>query len=413
MISTEITRIQGAKTAIKTAIEGKDVTVPSSTKIDGMAAYINKIDNNRMDKAVEKDVIYIDFDGTILYSYTAAEFALLTEHPTNYCEEENMTAVGWNWTLADAKTYVSTYGGLVIGQECVTTDGKTHIWINLTEEYHEPYVGLGVNGTVTINWGEGYEESTLTGTSLTTAKFAKSPYTHGGYYHITVTRVSGNGYRIIGGNYSSYICCGTNSNNTINRVYAQNVYKVRIGNYCGTHSYAFTFCANLKSVNIPLITSKTYVFFKTSDLGAMVLPSDMDVPAGNNTFYHCTSLRFLSLPKSFGDAGTNTLVNDYKLSRLHLVPSTTSYSTQSFSSLSSLKSIVIPAEVTALGTYAFYYNYSLRKIKFLSSTPPTAGTYSFSNLPTTCVISVPQGSLSAYTSADNYPDSATYTYIEE
>lgn len=42
-INTEITRIDGAKSSIKTAIEGKGVTVPSATKIDGMAAYISQI----------------------------------------------------------------------------------------------------------------------------------------------------------------------------------------------------------------------------------------------------------------------------------------------------------------------------------------------------------------------------------
>ena len=42
-IQTELTRITNAKTAIKTAIEGKGVTVPSGTKLDGMAALIEAI----------------------------------------------------------------------------------------------------------------------------------------------------------------------------------------------------------------------------------------------------------------------------------------------------------------------------------------------------------------------------------
>ena len=43
-IATEITRLQSAKSAIKTAIEGKGVTVPSGTLLDGMAALIESID---------------------------------------------------------------------------------------------------------------------------------------------------------------------------------------------------------------------------------------------------------------------------------------------------------------------------------------------------------------------------------
>lgn len=42
-VQSEITRIGNAKTAIKTAIEGKGVTVPSDTKLDGMALLIESI----------------------------------------------------------------------------------------------------------------------------------------------------------------------------------------------------------------------------------------------------------------------------------------------------------------------------------------------------------------------------------
>ena len=43
-IQTELTRITNAKAAIKTAIEGKGVTVPADTLLDGMAALIESIE---------------------------------------------------------------------------------------------------------------------------------------------------------------------------------------------------------------------------------------------------------------------------------------------------------------------------------------------------------------------------------
>ena len=43
-IQTELTRITNAKAAIKTAVEGKGVTVPSGTLLDGMAALIESIE---------------------------------------------------------------------------------------------------------------------------------------------------------------------------------------------------------------------------------------------------------------------------------------------------------------------------------------------------------------------------------
>ena len=43
-IQAELTRITNAKAAIKTAIEGKGVTVPEATLLDGMAALIESIE---------------------------------------------------------------------------------------------------------------------------------------------------------------------------------------------------------------------------------------------------------------------------------------------------------------------------------------------------------------------------------
>ena len=43
-IQTELTRLVNAKAAIQTAIEGKGVTVPSGTLLDGMAALIESIE---------------------------------------------------------------------------------------------------------------------------------------------------------------------------------------------------------------------------------------------------------------------------------------------------------------------------------------------------------------------------------
>ena len=58
-------------------------------------------------EANENDVILIDFDGRILYSYSATEFANLTELPTiPVLKYSFLQQDGWNWTLADAKAYV-------------------------------------------------------------------------------------------------------------------------------------------------------------------------------------------------------------------------------------------------------------------------------------------------------------------
>ena len=69
------------------------------------------------------DVVFYDYDGSVLYSYSAEDFLALTEMPANYTYHEGFTAQGWNWSLANAKSYVSTFGKLSIGQMCITSDG--------------------------------------------------------------------------------------------------------------------------------------------------------------------------------------------------------------------------------------------------------------------------------------------------
>lgn len=43
-IASEIERLQNAKSALKTAIEGKGVSVPASTKLDGYSALVDSIE---------------------------------------------------------------------------------------------------------------------------------------------------------------------------------------------------------------------------------------------------------------------------------------------------------------------------------------------------------------------------------
>lgn len=43
-IASEIERLQSAKSALKTAIEGKGVSVPASTKLDGYSALVDSIE---------------------------------------------------------------------------------------------------------------------------------------------------------------------------------------------------------------------------------------------------------------------------------------------------------------------------------------------------------------------------------
>ena len=57
-IQTELSRIINAKSAIKAAIEGKGVTVPEATLLDGMPALIESIETGGAPSLQSKSVTY-------------------------------------------------------------------------------------------------------------------------------------------------------------------------------------------------------------------------------------------------------------------------------------------------------------------------------------------------------------------
>ena len=73
-VQTEITRIESAKTAIATAIEGKGVTVPDGTLLDGMAALIESIETGGGDFSIQVGTI------TFAESYKPYSTPLVISH---------------------------------------------------------------------------------------------------------------------------------------------------------------------------------------------------------------------------------------------------------------------------------------------------------------------------------------------
>ena len=138
----------------------------------------------------KEDVNFIDYDGTILYSYTASEFADLSALPANP-SHEGLVAQGWNWSLANAKTYVASYGKLWIGQMYITESGDTEIDVELQAPRLSPWLSLAVNGTVEVDWGDGSTKTTITGASQTTHKKTNHVYATDGSYTIKIHVVSG------------------------------------------------------------------------------------------------------------------------------------------------------------------------------------------------------------------------------
>lgn len=384
-----------------------------------------------------KDVNFLDYDGTILYSYSASDFANLAAMPANP-SHAGLTAQGWNWTLADAKAQVSAAGYLDIGQMYVTDDGKTRVYIHVEEERKSISVGLAVNGTVTVDWGDGSAVDTITGTSATAVKYStEHSYAAAGDYVIAIS--SSGSYTLLGSTNGSYLISKPGGGSL--QALLDYTKKVELGSSVRLYNFAFAKAMCLDSITIPKDTAidGNNVFNTCRHIKSVTIPSRSDsanislaasffsgcyahyislpkkaVSYGDGVFYQCYCLTRTSIPDDATTLGSGIFNGCNAIYRANIPSGAASVPTNYLNSAWSVLSVVVPSSVTSIASAVFYHCYSLKEIHFLSATPPAvANSNAFNGLPTDCIIYVPTGTLSAYTSASNYPSSSTYTYVEE
>lgn len=422
-------------TSVANAIRAKGGTSDPLAFPNGFVSAVNSIPTGGGAPVERKDVNFIDYDGTIVASYTADEFAALAALPENPTHD-GLTAQGWNWTLANAKAYVENHGKLFIGQMYITDDGKTRIYIHLERGRLAPRLGIAVSGSVMVDWGDGCDPETVTGSSTTTIIYTEHEYTDTGDYVITID-AAGAYINILGsGSFSALLTKNGQSSLSESTIYRRAIRKIELGNGASIGNYAFYGCSELASITIPeSATSIGENAFSSCGLLSVVIPtrigsikknafdncsilSSVAIPMSltsiqKNAFSRCTLLNEIAIPDGVTSIGLSAFTS-CGISSVKIPDGVTIVNDSTFSSCSSLISIYIPQSVTTIQTYAFSNCSGLAEIVFASTTPPTvSGSNAFTNLPVDCKIYVPVGSLSAYTSATNYPDPSTYTYIEE
>ena len=330
------------------------------------------------------DITFYDYDGTIVTSWTLAELATKTALP-DYPSHNGLICQGWNWSLADLKT---ANRKMNVGAMYITDDGKTRIYIHLEEGRTSPVLGVCPKGTVDVDWGDGTTHDTLTGSSTSTAVYTSAHhYAAPGDYVIQLTVTGSMGFRSNGP-----LIYASNSDDR-NYVYKNAIQKVELGSgVTSIDQQAFGTCCSLSNITIP--NSVTSI--------------------GILAFQNCYSLSNITIPDGVTSISSNAFRNCYSLSSITIPNSVTSIDKQAFGTCYSLSNITIPDGVTSIGSNAFQYCYGVAHFYFLPTTPPSvSNSNAFSKIPTDCVIHVPVGSLSAYTSAKNYPSSSTYTYVKD
>ena len=380
----------------------------------------------------KKQINFIDYDGTILYSYTKTEWQSVSSLPSNP-SHSGLTAQGWNWTKVqiDAQLTAMPDGDIWVGQMYVTTSGDTEIDVHFADATRlNPILTIAVNGTITVDWGDNTTPDTVTGTSLSTRQAVSHTYAVAGDYMMIIHVVSGS-FQFYGS--TSYTLLRKNATINENRVYANCVQAVRFGS--GVTSigyYAFYCCYSLASVTIPSsITSiGVSVFSSCCSLASVTIPSSV-TSISSNAFFNCYSLTSVTIPGSVTSISTGAFSYCYILTSVTIPSGVTSIDNGIFNSCSSLASVTIPSDVTtisnnvfsycyslasvtipssvtSIGNSAFSYCYGMAEYHILPTTPPTLGTTAFDYIVSDCKIYVPSASLSTYQGASNWSAYASY-----
>jgi hypothetical protein len=344
------------------AIDGDELIITPSMNEQIREGIFDKVIVNPIpgNKVVSKDIDFIDYDGTLLYSYTFDEIKNITELPP-LPNHSGLICQEWNWSLEDIKNRSKE---LIVGTTYITDDGKTRIYIELTDEKELDMYFLfrqSKTNSVEVDWGDGSLVQTFNSRSDIIAKHI---YDTIGEYVVTFNPINDATFSF--GRDSSYGCCtgyGDSTGASIKMHYcADMITKVHLGkNFTFTHG-AFSWCHNLQTITIPKETAKSSneVFKECTSLKAVVIPNgctELD-----NSFKDCSDLQYISLPNYIENITSNVFPKCHSLEKITFPETLVQMGGNLFTECASLKKVVMPDNLTTIGSSIFYNCYSLKDI---------------------------------------------------
>lgn len=282
----------------------------------------------------DADVMLFDFDGTIIKTYTKAEFLALDAYP-DYPTHKNLTGKKWTYSLADAKTYVTNNMFLDIGAVYETTDGTTMVeYYGDVDNFEAGLTFLSSqSNNAVIDWGDGTVE--------TKGSTAKTTYTHtyaqAGPYTCTISVTAGT-ITLSGAQYNGGF-------GALKEAYS--VHKVFIGKDVLLGNYALSYCHNLEAVMIPEgtgIGGKSYMFSNDVKLKHITIPTD--VTTLGSSAIASIGIESICVPKGLTSYGSSSMTALNRLNRI-THPATLS-SVPTMTSLASCRRAVLPEGITSI-----------------------------------------------------------------
>ena len=165
---------------------------------------------------------------------------------------------------------------------------------------------------------------------------------------------------------------------------------------------AFSGCDNLSSVTIPnSITSIGNSAFSSCDnLSSVTIPNSV-TSIGNSAFSGCSGLSSITIPNSVTSIGNRTFFGCSSLTSITIPNSVTTIEKEAFERCSSLTLLNIGNSVNYIGEYAFSDCNFLLNINCLAENPPAIFNNTSFPYPNSAILTVPCGSLEAYSNHAN------------
>lgn len=414
--------------------------------VHNVARYAQASVNVQAEQPEPQSINFFDYDGTLVASYNSAydieEMPPLPVH-------DGLIAQGWNWTLEGLRG--ALYARKNVGPMYTTDDGTTRLGIEIiSDDRRTLALGLGLNGTARIYWGDWTETDEVTGSSLTTLTQVTHAYANPGTYTVTI-EIEGQA-RIFGDSSLTKLLgheptAGVGNNDS--RIYAASLIWAQIGENVAIGDSAFKGCANLKTVTLPSSVTEigTRAFWDCRRLEIVTVPAGI-TQVKEYTFSGCYNLRRVSLPEGLAtiaryafqgcralleaippetvtSIGEYAFANCYCLERIVLsyltlakinghcfegcagaryidLAAVTEIGSAAFSGCEGAGTLFIPYTCETIGGSAFADCYGVGRIYVYADTPPAISANTFNNLPSDCIIDVPTGTLAAYQAATNW-----------
>lgn len=312
-----------------------------------------------------KDINFIDYDGTLLYAYTADEFIAQNSLPTPP-SHKGLVFEGWNWDLADLLEYAGNGIRVDVGALYITDDRKTRVYVTKEEGLLDQVISFYQNVArgVTVDWGDGTQS--VSGTSARPnldVQVLTHTYANPGDYAISISLVSGCNLYIGPPNTtqsaSNYQIVGRE---ITEKKYFHQVKKIELGERVHVRTRAFALFKDIESISIASGTdfSYTYNSFYGSGIKVCIVPKNANLM--NYACSDCYKLKYVCPSKNSNICNDFTLQNCNHLEYI-LIPQGANVLKQfCFYNTWNVRRADIPSNITELRTQVFRYCYRLERI---------------------------------------------------